>query len=294
MVQRWTLVDPQRPQRRLHARYVPRRALRPGAGAAAPAPQKGAPCALCGRDLLRIHHYREFGYSLDLAGPLRWIAYPNPYPAMPRHGVVVTDEHLPQDWIAAAPMASLATLRTIVAPMLDIAERLPGFVVGFNGIGAGATQWHRHLQVFERPSPGHVFPLEQAARDVAPAAQGALIHGTHPVTAMRFSGPATTVVDTTLAWVRGWLERHTSAAESLTANLIALADHSAGGCHLFFVPRARQGWRPAPFGGVPGCIEMLGELIVVDEAGRKLLDEGQLDHAAASQWLATVQTPGLP
>lgn len=290
-IPRRVLVDPGNPRRHLVAQVNLARAGRPGAASAEPRSRPGVPCALCPRDLMRLHRYREFGYDLALAGPDRWRVYPNPFPAFPRHGVVVTEEHLSQEGVGSTPRATADALRAIAVPMLDLARRAPGFVVTFNSLGAGATQWHRHLQLFERPQ-GRRFPLEAATLGLTPSARGTPVGDEHPVRALWFSGGVPEVLAHALEWVQGWHEAWARPDRPLAANLIA-TDDGAAGVQLYVVPRTRGAAPVGPLSGVPGCVEVLGELVLQTDAERELVDSGRLDHAAAWSLLSRIETPGL-
>ena len=298
-IPRWPLIDPADPQRRLSAQFNPHRARRPTAGAVVEQARRDVGCALCRRHLMCQQHYREFGFGLVLAGGTAWAAWMNPFPLMPSHFILASEEHLPQAWIADSPGMSGRNLTELLASLLDALGRLPGFVGFHNSPGAGASQPHLHLQLFERPAAGCVFPLEQAAESTDESERegerGTLIAGDYPVSAMCFRGKRDAVIEAATDWAVGWLDQHRSTMPSLSANIIASADENqAGTFRLFVVPRSKLFERVPMLSGMPASLEILGELVLSSESERQLLDTGQLNYHSAWQMLAAVDTPGLP
>lgn len=297
---RWPLVDPADPSVRLNAQYNPARAKRPGAGAAPPAGMTGhgrreTLCQLCPKDVPALQHYRELGY--ELAGLAEeWIVWMNPYPLMPAHATLATREHQPQAWICAVPAQSRARLEWLLGDLLGVLARLPGFVGFHNGPGAGASQPHMHLQLFERPK-GEVFPLEAAGELAARTKESSvtsLVADGYPVRAVQFRGTRDDVVRACGGWVEQWLTRNVRIAAALSANIIASAEYPGNDrFRVFLIPRSKLFERVPVLAGMPASLEILGELVLSSEAEKSLLDSGKLDYHAARHILASVDTPGL-
>ncbi len=291
-IERWHLIDPAHPGRRLSVQFNPQRSLRPMATHGYRARQDGG-CALCAHARVASQHYRQFGYELALGMNRCWLAWMNPYPLFQAHFVAATQDHEIQDWIVKCPNASTEKLSEILDVLLTLTARLPGFVGFHNSPGAGATQPHLHLQLFERP--GFRFALEEAAACTDPKERGT---GTpvaqhHPVPTMYFQGTRATVTSAATGWVGNWLESHRDAISTLAANIIASFDVSTGMYDLYFTPRSRMFERVPMLSGRAASLEVLGELVLSSAQERDLLNSGQLTYERAWSMLAALDTPGM-
>lgn len=292
-VERFVFEDPAAAGRFFRVQYNPRRALRFAGAGRAVAPEGVVPvndgCFLCRENIRWQQAGRQFGYDLELAGKA-FIAWMNPFPLLPCHVVVASAEHLSQEWIFGP--AGMRGGGELVAAFLDFADRLPGAIGYFNGIGSGASiPGHLHFHFCSRPDDGRQFPLEIACRASGEEDGNAQIIENYPVNGVFWRGSRDDVFERSFIWIRRWTERNAGRLDHLTANLIASKDAESGDIQLCFVPRARPGPHSDDTANHIGGLEILGEFVFSTPVEKTMLDEGKVNHTVIGEWLARVRTP---
>lgn len=219
----------------------------------------------------------------------------NPFPLKEAHYTVATVDHLPQLW-ADHPSASFG-LKETLEDLIELAQRLPGFLVFYNGEGAGASiPHHRHFQCFGRDDQ-EPFPLEKAADEPLRGSQGVVVRD-YPVTALHFRGTQadrSNIVEKLVKWTSEWTL--VCGPATVSANIIATTDGPTGGGRdvfdLYFVPRNRLYSRGPGMTGTVGGLEILGELVFSTEAENERLNAGLVDYGYVHRMLAAVEAPGV-
>jgi hypothetical protein len=292
-VERYVFRDPHEPDRFFRVQYNPRRALRFAGAGRAVAPAGTIPanegCFLCRENIRWQQRGAQFGYEIELAGE-PFFVWMNPFPLLPMHVVVAAAEHRSQEWIFGAPAPRGGG--HLVAALLDFADRLPGYIGYFNGVGSGASiPGHLHFHFCRRPADGPEFPLECAARRSTAMDGNATILEDYPLTGAFWRGNRQTVFEESFVWIRRWAERNARRLERLTANLIAAKDARSGEVSLYFIPRERSWNRSQGTTEQIGGLEVLGEFVFSSPVEKEMLDEGLVDYATICEWLARVRTP---
>lgn len=232
----------------------------------------------------------QFFLALTLNGR-RYNALTNPYPFAPCHTSIASAEHEPQGWCEGDPALQRAKIHRIVEDLCELAERLPGWVVVYNG--AGATIDHLHFHVFEH-APGHnQLPMQVAAgrARMGPEAGLQLRFGgdrTYPITVYRFGGCKRAIIDGVSALLEEWttLDRHAA-----TANLIAVTE----GCEsaLYAVPRNRFLEYAVGFAYRIGSMEIAGVFICSKEEELQDLQRGRINFGRLWTILQSIYPPAV-
>ncbi len=184
----------------------PRRA-RPHAVHPLPPPLPRPPCPLC--DL----PWNQLWLELELAG-VRWRAAPSPAPYLPvPQWTVATAVHRPQE------PADGDEAHALFAAMTGLLERVPGLLLGWNGVGAGASL----------PAHRHFHALDRAAARLLPRPGG------EDAAVLAFAGPAAAVAE---GLARALLAWRAEAGEVATANAALWTE--GGRIHARFVRRDRR------------------------------------------------------
>ncbi len=231
--------------------FNPRRALRVGTG-------KRAACALDVIDLRRQQRGMQHFHVLTLNGR-NYNALPNPYPFAPFHTTIASSLHQPQSWQTPDLVSTGARIQQIVEDIIALAEALSGWVILYNGWGAGATIDHLHFHVLQLP-PGHgKFPIQAAGEKALGSGPGLFRFGRdslYPITVFRATGAAHSLVPATVSLLLKWLALEPQAS---TANIIALAE--ATQISLYIVPRNKLFEFAPGFPYRPGSMEASGVFI---------------------------------
>jgi len=150
-IQRFQLLDPEHPSRAFYFVLNPRRADRHQGGGRNEPPEGWESlhggCFLCGDNIIWQQRFHQMPMELDLPSGL-FRLWGNPFPLGLRHLTVATAEHRPQQWVMAdRPAETVEGLRRRLEDLLDLAFRLPRFLVFENGACAGASiEGHQHYQ----------------------------------------------------------------------------------------------------------------------------------------------------
>lgn len=299
-IERSRLIDPTDHTRVFTAQFNPRRALRSnGAGRAIP-PLKAKVvnngCFLCRDNVCWQQRGIEVGYDLKVNGRA-YIAWTNPFPLMPVHVTIARKKHESQTWVGDTPADSADRVRRFLSDLLDLTERLPGFIGFYNGDGAGASiPGHFHFQFFKRPE-GQEFALEKAAGlAMADLHQHLpLVIRKYPIKTIYFCDSRDKIIEQAGRWVRHWTEFYESD-QALSGNIIATVEEPGGEpkrFNLYFVPRNKFYSHAPGIAGLVGGLEVLGEVVFCTEEEKLRLVSGQVDYHSVVRILASVEAPGV-
>lgn len=245
-------------------------------------------CFLCRENIRRQQDGAQLGYQI-MAGGRTYVALTNPFPLLPEHIVIAATEHRPQEWAFHGPDGF--AIQTLIDDLVSLADRMPGHLGFYNGVGAGASiPGHLHFQFFRRPGDDRRFPMEIAAEAVGGEVDGPAVLARYPIEAVVWKGRADDVIARATHWMAAWGERNRGRLAGLTANLIAARDDDHQ-VTLYFVPRDRARARPDGFAGLVGGLEVLGEIVLSSGEEKARLDAGKIDYFALEATLASVSTP---
>jgi hypothetical protein len=278
----------------LRIQYNPNRATRfLGAGVHTPPDRdsiKNDGCYLCRDNIRWQQRGKQFGYQVEVNGN-PYIAWMNPFPLLPGHMVMATEEHISQEW-SLHPNGEMQPGR-IIADLLELVARAPGYAGFYNGVGAGTSiPAHMHYHFFHPLTEHGKFPLEVQAID-ARNEQPGLLHwrlGHYPLEAMHWHGAPEDIIEPAIHWLSRWAGCQPHLPE-LSSNILAISEDQGDEVSLFFVPRHRKRNQLSCMSGLVGGLEVLGELVFSSEEDKLLLDSGRLDYFNLEQVLAEVCTP---
>jgi diadenosine tetraphosphate (Ap4A) HIT family hydrolase len=282
---RYQFPDPGRQHPAFRAQYNPSRSLRQvGAGRQAPPPGRtliNGNCFLCPQNIAVSQNGVELGFLVELTTKRSYWAWANPFPVMPDHFTLAPAEHVPQ---------ASDKMRQTLEDLLELAWSLPGFLLFFNGNGAGASiPTHSHFHCFSRPSRDP-FPLEMVANDVNPKV-GPRFLERYPIACAHYLGEQRAeIAKCATNWMVEWVAE--CGEDVASANVIATRrEGTAGLIDLYFVPRNRLFSHGPGFQGTVGGIEVLGELVFSSEDEKRRLDSGKVDYSYVHSVLAAVEPP---
>jgi diadenosine tetraphosphate (Ap4A) HIT family hydrolase len=291
-VHRFEFPRPGDPERYFAAQYNPARARRfHGRGRSAPPPGfrlVNDGCFLCAENIEWQQQGAEVGFSID-GGHLPYTAWMNPFPLAVGHAVVASDDHVPQHWSASG-----IGLGHLVRDLIDFADRLPGWITFYNGVGAGASiEGHLHFHALPRTPGLGPMPIERAADrhrvslDRASTLNGAIARGLYPVDFAHWRGPREALIEPIMSWLDAW-QHERGGDPDATANAMAVRHAEGPEMDVFFVPRVRSRSRMEGFGGVVGAFETMGEIICSRPDERRRIESGEIDYATIADLLAHV------
>ncbi len=292
-VERFEYCHPEMRARCLRIQFNPSRATRSqGAGIKSPPPRASEHhdgCFLCPANILWQQQGRQFGYDLNVNSH-SFIAWMNPFPLMPGHVVLASKEHLGQEW-NLHPSGTLDP-QQIVADVIDLVARAPGYAGFYNGVDAGASiPGHLHYQLFLPPADNRRFPLEieaMAARNACPGQPGWRLDK-YPIESMHWYGEPGDIIEQSSRWIGRWVACQKNLPD-LAANILAISEERSTKVALFFVPRDRQKNRAPGLSGEVGGLEVLGELVFSTREDQEKIESGELNYFSLEQALAEVHT----
>ncbi len=290
-VERRTFYDPDDETRFFRVQYNPRRAQRfAGSGRSRERRvSSNGGCFLCRENIEVQQKGNQLGYQIE-SGDRSYIALTNPFPLLPVHIVIASREHVPQEWGFRDPARLGADV--LMADAVAFADRMPGHVVFYNGVDAGASiPQHLHFQCVARPSDEDPFPLEIAAEDVGGEVDGPAVVADYPLDVAVWRGTAADVTARASDWITHWGARNRARLDDLSANIIASRAQEGDGIVLYFVPRSRTKQKPQGFSGLIGGLEVLGEIVLSSPDDKAQLDAGEIDYFGLEAILASVRTP---
>ena len=287
-LRRFRLQHPEEPERFFSAQYNPARARRfQGAGRsthAAPHQAVNGGCFLCADNIWWQQFGTESGYHLGAVRG-RYTAWMNPFPLIAGHSVIASREHMPQHWRVPGALS----LGALIKDVIEISALLPGWLIFYNGIGAGASIPH-HLHVHAIPRDGTYakMPLEVAAQNALEGKNGRSRPGKaldYPLGFVHWRGDTDGVRHRALIWADEWL-RGAGAEADATANIIA--SYTGAELDLYFVPRHQRRSRAEGLAGVVGGFEALGEIVCSSDEDLENLENGRVDYFTIERMLAQV------
>lgn len=296
LVEKYKFHHPEDLTRYFSAQYNPTRVHRfKGAGRSTPPSGVNVVhngCSLCRENIEWQQYGLEAGYDIRL-NSTPYIVWMNPYPLMPVHAVIASKDHVPQVWSRDKSTAAQFGIEKILIDLVTLSGRSPGYIGFYNGVQAGASKAeHFHFQLFKRPEPGMLFPLEIAAQQ--------LRNGTHvviedyPVIAACWRGDASTVAVQGAAWLRNCVAQSNGDIYSPSANIFAILDEVHQQTQLYIVPRDRRRSQSSEMSGMIGGLEILGELVFLDENEKQRLDVGEVDYDTVERILGSVRVDLSP
>lgn len=241
-------------------------------------------CFLCHENVAWQQRTLEMGYTFPLAGTAH-TAWPNPFAFLPNHLTVAASGHVPQCWTSGAGSEQL------IVEMLDLAGQLPGWIVMYNGEGAGASNpRHRHFQTFTRWAEREQFPLEIAAA-LSSVAPGASRVAGYPICVFALRDEVAGCVRTAVQLIDAWVDISGSTA---SANFAAVRiGETPPRFDLYFTPRTKIPTRSPGMSGMVGGLEVLGELVLSTTEERQFLVNGSIDIRYVESVLAAAEPPGV-
>jgi diadenosine tetraphosphate (Ap4A) HIT family hydrolase len=277
------------------AQFNPARARRfEGRGLHDPPPGRRAihhGCFLCAENIAWQQQGREIGYPLS-QGRLAYTAWMNPFPLAVGHTVMATDEHMHQDW-----RTNGLGLDELAADLIELARALPGWMVYYNGVGAGASVIeHLHFQGLPRRTGLGLMPIEHSAdrhaRTQSPQAlqRGVIVPDAYPLAFAHWRGHSDGILAALAPWLRAW-QREYGANDRASVNLLAVRDPDRDQLDVYFVPRDRTRSHAPDFGGAVGCLEVMGEFVFSLSEELVRLEHGDVDYSAIASMLAGVSCP---
>lgn len=287
-LQRFYFTHPEDSNRYFSIQYNPNRINRFG-GANKPAPgamEMHNNCVLCRDNIGWQQHGKELGYDFTI-NTTPFTALMNPFPLMPVHALVATREHISQAWNLNNDAADAFSIEKIINDTIDITCKLPGYVVFYNGINAGASiPSHFHLHIIKRISTELRFPIELAPRHKTPNAHQAL---EYPVHAWYWQGQKQDITQSACKWIKDWIVKNNKIQNRLSANIITSLNTRNGDIEFYFIPRDQQ--RPGSSGmqGIIGGLEVLGELVFISDQEKTRLKNGDVTYKQIAKILSCIR-----
>ena len=283
---RYRYVDPSGKRSLVVDLNLSRAERRAGVGGrhAAPAtkvkPSEGADCFLCPTTIAFRSNFRQL-YVLVTVNGQPYLCLVNPFPLGDQHTTIASAAHEPQSWGPPGTPGRDEQIARRVLDLYGVARDLPETLVMYNGLDSGATlPEHLHFHAIRR-SPEDRLPIQQAADE-------ALQSGTVQLRMHAASGSFVEIVDDSdvfpLAFARGigldgaraiagLLQRWVDLVPDASANLLAVREQEE--IAIYFVPRVRRFSRAPGMEGIPGSLEVAGEVVFSspDEAARLARNE---------------------
>ena len=280
-VRRFEFLHPEGDGRYFSAQFNPARARRlKGSGLDQPPPGISTVndgCFLCAENIEWQQQGAETGYPLN-AGGISAAAWMNPFPLAVGHAVIASRDHVHQHWEHNG-----LGLAELVTNLIDVSDRLPGWITFYNGVGAGASiETHLHFHALPRTPDLPPMPIERAAARHRPTPPGAplelaVVRTSYPMDFVHWRGPRESLNAEIPDWLNDWQRRSEGDADA-TANIMAVRHRHAPLLDVFFVPRARSRSRAEGLGGVIGAFETMGEIVCSHPDEGIRLASGDIDH----------------
>ncbi len=257
-------------------------------------------CYLCPENILWQQRFCQFPALVPLPSG-DFFAWANPFPLGHFHVTLAAEAHVPQTWMRADREESLDSLRRRLVDLVQLADRLPRYLVFENGTGAGATlPLHHHFQAL-RKWPGLVrYPIEEAARrqeeaDRVESGTQPYVIRDYPVVALFWCGTAEEITANLEIALSDCLGRFDSENDwrHLTTNFIAARESRTDKrLRLFLISRNAHITRATGLTGAVASLELAGELVFAQEQDRDRIAAGQVSYASVWETLASAQDAG--
>ncbi len=287
-LQRFQFPHPEDASRYLSIQYNPNRLNR---FSSARKPPPGAiemhkSCVLCRDNIGWQQNGKELGYDISINNTAYTVLM-NPFPLMPVHALVVTREHIAQAWDRNNKDLDAFSIEKIIDDTIDLSSKLPGYVVFYNGINAGASiSAHFHLHVIKRENDEYRFPIELAPRQKTTNAHQSL---DYPVHAWYWQGQKRDIIKRVNNWVKNWLINNNKVQNRLSANIISSLNNHSGEIEFYFIPRDQQRARSLDMQGIIGGLEVLGELVFITDHEKTRIDNGEVTYKHIAKILSSTR-----
>lgn len=286
-LQRFQFLHPEDPARYLSIQYNPNRVKRFGGSGKPPqgVTEKHKNCVLCRDNIGWQHSGKQLGYDLSI-NDTAYTVLMNPFPLMPGHALVATREHISQGWDSNDDVVDVFSIEKIINDIIDLGSRLPGHVVFYNGINAGASvPSHFHLHIIKRMSDEFRFPLELAPRQNTINSHYSL---DYPVHAWYWQGQKQDIMKNAYNWIKNWLASNNQIHDRLSANIItSLSNRGRGEIEFYFIPRDQQRSCSSKMKGIIGGLEVLGELVFITDHEKNRIDNGEVTYKQIAEILSS-------
>ncbi|SRR6056297_426599 len=234
-------------------------------------------CFLCQENIRWQSGGLELGYRLpDPLGHLK--AWMNPFPLAPNHVILASRDHDEQHWHGDADR-----LCSLVAELIEVVAKLPGWMGFYNGVGAGASiPGHLHHHLMPRPDVQGPFPLEQSFDAFG---REGWTESVYPMAFLHWRGTPIDLKSRMSDWLRAW---HGRVEREATANIIVLNRPDGESLDLVFVPRHPSRSRAEGLNGVVGALEAMGEIICSSPEELERIESGRINYEEIAEMLSQV------
>ena len=206
----------------------------------------------------------------------------NPFPFGKNHVTVASSQHESQELGTDAER-----FRRVFADIYELAQRLPTYVIMFNGVGAGASiPGHLHFHAFQQIPGQPPYPLQYAAAQAEELSdKTSYLHigdDLYPLTAFRLHGTPDAIIPHLVTLAHKW---RLLAGAAATENVIALTER--GHLSVYYIPRDRF-IRARGFPTAVGGLECFGEFIFSSESDKRAIDEQRVNFTYLEQILRSI------
>ena len=235
-------------------------------------------CFLCRENIEWQQEGRQVGFEIKTQSG-NYNALMNPFPLMPNHVVLASQDHIPQEVNLLSDNQLGKGLEELLEDLCELACRLPKHVGFYNGVGAGASiASHFHFQFFRRLPDTPNFPIEERSFTSSKDGHDPEFIMDYPIDVLRWRGSVSEVVSNACAWITQSIKETKIGKHRLTSNFIATSSKLGENVKLYFIPRdkEKQFWNGGK--GIVGGLEILGELVMASDEERNLVEKGDIDY----------------
>jgi len=224
----------------------------------------------------------------------------NPFPFMPVHMTIASDDHISQTWHVFDPDGKLNKKKTedkvrqISEDLYEFSEQLKDFVGFYNGRGSGATiERHLHYHFFMTPDGHPRFPLQIAAIHAQPneVVDNGVRHlkidqAYYPLVVFRLVGEKRKVISTVVNLAIRWDEL---VGDSASANIVSIWEDNRQ--VIYFIPRNKFFSRAPGMAGMVGGCEALGDFIFSTDWEDEAINRQKIDYEYMWHILQSIRPP---
>ena len=235
-------------------------------------------CFLCRENIEWQQEGRQVGFEIKTQSG-DYNALMNPFPLMPNHVVLASQDHIPQEVKLLSNNQQSKGLEELLEDLCELACRLPKHVGFYNGVGAGASiASHFHFQFFRRLPDIPNFPIEERSFTSSKDGRYPEFILDYPIEVLRWRGSISEVVSKACAWITQSIKESKIGKHRITSNFIATSSKLGESVTLYFIPRdkEKQFWNGGK--GIVGGLEILGELVMASDDERTLVEKGDIDY----------------
>ena len=247
-------------------------------------------CFLCRENIEWQQEGRQVGFEIKTQSG-NYNALMNPFPLMPNHVVLASQDHIPQEVKLLSKNQHGKGLEELLEDLCELACRLPKHVGFYNGVGAGASiESHFHFQFFRRLPDIPDFPIEERSFTFSKDGRYPEFILDYPINVLRWRGSTSEVASKACAWIKQTIKKSKIGKHRHTSNFIATSSKFGESVTLYFIPRdkEKQFWNGDK--GIVGGLEILGELVMASDDERTLVGKGNMDYFFINKALSSVST----